>query len=209
LELADEGTIDETLVERRYRFLSQRNAGGTFRAIAERHNDAAVKAATAAGRPVGEAKTVSPATVRKDVERAKHDIISESTRESLIAEQRSVLLDVRRVHYAGMVAGDPDATKMVLNTVVQMREMFGLDAPKRSVVGIGTDVEFARDLANLFDQVGLEAPPDLIFAARGESMPLDVEVVDDDTVAEDAFDQPLDVSTSTPSIGDDETWSNL
>lgn len=175
---------DETLFERRYRFLTQRNAGGTFRAIAERYNREAVKAAVDAGRDPSEAKTISPATVRKDIEWAKRDLIDSSTREHLIAEETVVLLDVRRANYAAMVNGDIDAAKIVLATVTQRRELWGLDAPKRSQIGVGTDVEFASDLVALIESIGADAPSDLVFAARGERVESSRDVMDVDTVPE-------------------------
>lgn len=159
---------DETLFERRYRFLTQRLAGGTFRGIAEKYNRESVSAVVGAGRDPSEARTVSPATVRKDIEWAKRDIIDGSTREALIAEETQVLLDVRRANYAAMVGGDVDAAKIVLSTVTQRRELWGLDAPKRSQIGVGTDVEFAADLVDLIQAVGATAPKDLLFAAHGD-----------------------------------------
>ena len=211
LDLAESDPIeDETLFERRYRFLSQRLAGGTFRAIAERHNKAAVEAVVRVGRDPAEARTVSPATVRKDIEWAKRDLIDTSTREALIAEETQVLLDVRRANYAAMAGGDIDAAKIVLATVTQRRELWGLDAPKRAQIGVGTDVEFAGDLVDLIQMVGVTPPDDLVFAASGErpaiEAPIDVETVD--------LRCPLDVTSPEPRPEPDPPaveapWSNL
>lgn len=184
---------DETLFERRYAFLTQRLAGGTFRGIAEKYNQKAVAAATSAGRDPSEAKTVSPATVRKDVEWAKRDLIEGATREALVAEETQVLLDVRRANYVAMANGDTDAAKIVLATVVQRRELWGLDAPKRSTIGVGTDVEFASDLVALIEAVGSSAPKDLVFAAHGERPALDAPIE-----AEVVPDCPFDVTAPDP-----------
>ena len=159
---------DEALFERRHSFLTQRMAGGTFRSIAERHNKRAIEAVVSAGRSPDEADTVSATTVRKDIDRAKAELINDATREALRGEHRSILLDMRRANYLAMAGGSIDAAKIVMSTLVREAEMFGLDEPKRSVVGVGTDTEFATDLVALIQSVGYEAPADLVFAARGD-----------------------------------------
>lgn len=146
---ADSDPADETLSERRMRALTLRNARATFTQIAER-------------------LSISPAQARKDVLAAKRSIIDESTREHLIAEQQAVIYDVRQAFYLAMGAGDVDAAKVVLSTLQHQRDLWGLDAPKRVNVGIGTDVEFAHDLVSLIESIGHTAPADLVFAARGE-----------------------------------------
>jgi hypothetical protein len=144
---------DEALAERRLHFLSMRNAGATFAAIASRYNERQRAAYEAAGGDPDDAPKLSASTVRKDVLAAKERIIGDETREALIAEETSVILDVRRANYAAMLDGDIDAAKIVLSTVVQRREMRGLDEPKRSVVGVGTDVDFAGTLLDLIRAV--------------------------------------------------------
>lgn len=152
---------DETIVERRSRALSLRNAGATFTQIAERCR-------------------ISPAQARKDVDRARRSLIDESTRESLVADQRAVILDIRRANYAAMVRGDVDAAKLILSSLEREAKLFGLDAPSRSILGIGTDVEFAESLAGLIESVGFTPPDDLLFTARGErAITVDAEPADD------------------------------
>ena len=192
---------DEQLFERRHRFLTQRLAGGTFRVIAERHNKAAVEAVTQAGRPADEAETVTATTVRKDVERAKAELIESATRDMLRGEHRAILLDMRRANYAAMASGDVDAAKVVMSTLQREAEMFGLDEPKRTQIGVGTDVEFATDLADLIRAVGYQPPSDLLFAARGEAIDSKIPTdspVSSDQLAIEAEVVPFDLDAPEP-----------
>lgn len=162
------GLNEEQLFERRHRFLTMRLAGATFSVIARKYNEQQLEAAMQAGRDPETADQVSTTTVRKDVARAKEELITDATRDALRGEHRAILLDMRRANYAAMAAGDIDAAKVVMSTLQREAEMFGLDDPKRSVVGIGTDVEFATDLVGLIQAVGYTPPDDLMFAAHGE-----------------------------------------
>lgn len=163
--------VDETLYERRSRALSLRMAGGTFTQIATKLN-------------------VSAAQARKDVERARRDIIDSATRESLIADHRAIILDIRRSFYGPMTSRDTsnservEAAKLVLSTLQREAELFGLDAPKRMSLGVGTDVEFAETLAALIESVGYAPPADLMFAARGERI--------DSTSSENTIENTID-----------------
>lgn len=186
-----EAVEDETLTERRLRFLSMRNAGGTFDAIAARWNKQQIDAAIAAGRDPSTVRQLSATTVRKDVEKAKLEIVGKATREGMIAETYSVLLDMRRAHYAAALGGDIDATKMVLATTQQQRDLFGLDSPKRAVVGVGTDVEFAEQMFALMQGLGSDAAKELAAIASTER---DLNIVDAEV--EDEPDH-------------DPSWSNL
>jgi hypothetical protein len=190
---------DEALFERRHGFLTQRIAGGTFRSIAERYNAKSIEAVTQAGRPVDEADTVSAATVRKDVERAKAELIDNATRDALRGEHRAILLDLRRANYKAMAGGDVDAAKVVMSTLVREAEMFGLDEPKRTQIGVGTDVEFASDLIGLIHAVvpGAEIPPELAFLAREDPLAID-RVPAGDTGVLDAEVIPLDLTAPDP-----------
>jgi hypothetical protein len=169
---AAEVAEDESLLERRLRFLSLRNSGLTFGAIAERWNKQQ-RAAQEAGGP--KARTLTVTTVRRDVEQAKLAIIGEATREGMIAEVYSVILDVRRANYVPMLNGDVDAAKIVLSTARDQRELFGLDQPKRMAVGVGTDVEFAEEMLSLMHMIGdtADAQKQLMQVASSERM-LDV-----------------------------------
>lgn len=195
---------DETLYERRHRFLTLRNAQMTFRAIAEQHNRTAVKAATDAGLDPDEAKTISPATVRKDIERARRELTSDATRESLVAQEYSVIMDMRRASYQAALGGDVDAIKLIINTSRDVRELFGLDAPKRTQIGVGTDVEFARELSDLIAAIGGAVPNELAFAAGGEHTALDAApdaAADGSSSPDSALDVdviPLDVHSPEP-----------
>ena len=141
---------DETVYERRSRSLELRVAGHTFSEIAELTGK-------------------SPGQARKDVERARQDIIDSATRESLMADHRATVVAVRRAFFKDMTSGNVDAAKIILSTLEREAKLFGLDAPQRVALGVGTDVEFAETLASLIETVGYAPPSDLIFAARGDS----------------------------------------
>ena len=177
-----EAVEDETLTERRLRFLSQRNAGATFDGIAEAFNKRQRQLVIEAGGDPSTAKRVSATTVRKDIEKAKLDIVGQATREGMIAEVYSVILDVRRANYSAMASGDVDAAKVVLATAQQQRDLFGLDAPKRAVVGVGTDVEFSETLLGLIQQLDTATAAKELSQMAASERPLDVldaEVVPD------------------------------
>lgn len=194
-----EAVEDETLTERRLRFLSQRNAGATFDAIAALYNKKQIEAAIAAERDPSSAKTISATTVRKDVERAKLDIVGQATREGMIAETYSVILDVRRANYGAMAGGDIDAAKVVLATVQQQRDLFGLDAPKRAVVGVGTDVEFSETLLALIQQLDTaDAAKELAQAAAVERP---IEIIDAEVVPQ--------ANPFVPQQDSSKAWSNV
>lgn len=194
-----EAVEDETLTERRLRFLSQRNAGATFDAIAALYNKKQIEAAIAAERDPSSAKTISATTVRKDVERAKLDIVGQATREGMIAETYSVILDVRRANYGAMAGGDIDAAKVVLATVQQQRDLFGLDAPKRAVVGVGTDVEFSETLLALIQQLDTaDAAKELAQAAAAERP---IEIIDAEVVPQ--------ANPFVPQQDSSKAWSNV
>ena len=221
---------DEQLYERRHAFLTQRLAGGTYSAIAKRYNEKALEAAMARGGDPTEVETVSSTTVRKDCQRAKQELIDDATREALRGEHRAIILDMRRANYAAMAGGDVDAAKIVMSTLQREAEMFGLDEPKRTQIGVGTDVEFANDLVDLIRAVGYQPPTDLLFAARGEALdgeqpaiegvvvPFDLDAPEPRPSAADGRTCPQDREASAsaepdhapPSADADEGgWSNL
>lgn len=202
---------DDQLFDRRHKFLVQRVAGGTYRQISAKWNT---------DNPT---ETVSEATVRKDVDRAKQEMVDGATRDALRGEHRAILLTMRQANFSPMLKGDVDAAKIVMSTLVREAEMFGLDDPKRSIVGVGTDIEFAADLVGLIKAVGYEPPSDLVFAATGDRAALE-ETSRDETPAliqatrirpfdlcEDALDEPEPVAAPTPAADEpvDAVWSNL
>lgn len=195
-EVAD----DESILERRLRFLSMRNAGGTLAAIAERWNAAQRQIVDRAGGDPSTAKRVSVTTVRKDIEAAKQTLVTESTREGLIAQEYSVILDVRRAAYSAAMGGDVDALKIVQGTGRDVRELFGLDQPKRMSVGVGTDVEFAESLLSLVEQIGADAQRELAQVARQENDFIEGEVI----TSRDETDPP-----ESAEVIPAESWSNL
>lgn len=146
---------DETLVERRMRVLTMRNAGATFTQVADRLNEARIELGL---------EPLSMTTFRKDYDRALLDVASAS-REELLAVESSVLLDVRRAHYTKMMGGDIDATRAVLATVEQRRRMFGLDAPTSTAHGI-SDVDFAEKMYAAIVELGLQPPKEITDGVR-------------------------------------------
>lgn len=175
---------DETLWERRMRALTLRNAGATFRQVAEKTG-------------------VSPAQARKDVSLALREVVAESA-EDMISRQRSILFDIQRANYSAAASGDIDAAKIILSTLEREAKLFGLDAPTRVNVGV-SDVEFAEKTANLISSLGLQPPRELATMSAKVREAIDAEVVDDSL--------PFDVAVGDASEGDDdslsEAWSNI
>lgn len=154
---------DETLWERRARSLTLRNAGATYRQIAEKTG-------------------VSVPTARTDVQAALREVLAE-TAEDMIARQRAILFDIQRANYSAAASGDIDAAKIILSTLERESRLFGLDAPTRVNVGV-SDVEFAEKTASLITSLGLQPPRDLaVMSARvretlTDNEPLDAEIID-------------------------------
>ncbi len=147
---------DETVLERRARALTLRNAGATFRQIADKTG-------------------VSPTQARKDIEVALREVVAESA-ESMIARQRAVLHDIVRANYAAAASGDIDAARVILSTLEREAKLFGLDAPTRVNVGV-SDVEFAERTATLIESLGLTPPRELaVMGSRWREEILDVQV---------------------------------
>lgn len=177
---------DETLWERRMRALTMRNAGATYRQVAEK---------------IG----VSPAQARKDVSLALREVVAEST-DDMISRQRSILFDIQRANYSAAASGDIDAAKLILSTLEREAKLFGLDAPTRVNVGV-SDVEFAEKTATLIESLGLRPPKELatMSARLREDAALDAEIVLPFDVADDATG---DASGEGPPDFDGE-WSNI
>jgi len=146
---------DESLVERRMRVLTMRNAGATFTQIADRVN---------AGRAELGQPLLSVTTIRKDHAKALVDVVAAS-REELIAEHRSVLLDMRRAHYGAALNGDIDSTRLVLSTLEREARLFGLDAPTQVSLGV-SDIDFSERMFTAITELGLEPPKEIADAVR-------------------------------------------
>lgn len=175
---------DETLFERRARSLTLRNAGATFRQIAEKTG-------------------VSPGTARHDVEAALREVVAESA-EAMIARQRSMINDIIRANYAAMASGDVDAARLVLSSLEREAKLFGLDAPTRVNVGV-SDVEFAEKTASLIESLGLTPPKELAVMSAKLRETLDAEVVLPFDVAGGLAGEACEDAAAGP--GDD--WSNI
>jgi hypothetical protein len=177
---------EELRIERQVRALTLRNAGATFRQIADKTG-------------------VSPTQARKDVEVALREVVAESA-ESMIARQRAVLHDIVRANYAAAASGDIDAARVILSTLEREAKLFGLDAPTRVSVGV-SDVEFAERTASLIESLGLSPPRELaVMGSRWREEILDVQA---DEVVESAEGGAgvavLDGGTSVPAG----PWSNI
>lgn len=170
---------DESLWERRMRTLTMRNAGATYKQIAEKMG-------------------ISTTQVRKDIRLAYREVIAE-TAEDMIARQRSILFDIQRANYSAAVGGDIDAQKAILSTLDHEAKLFGLYAPTRVNVGV-SDVEFAEKAATLINSLGLEPPKELVNAIRNRPEDIDGEVVDVPVV------EPAPAA-SGPVAAED--WSNI
>ena len=182
---------DEIRIERQLRALTLRNAGATYRQIAEKTG-------------------VSTATARKDVSSALRDVVSE-TAEDLIARQRAILLDLTRANYAAAASGDIDAARLLIAVMEREARLFGLDAPTRVSVGV-SDVEFAERTASLIQSLGLQPPKELaaMSSALRESF-IDAEVDEDqlafDLADGDGTDGDAPGVRGVPSESDG--WSNI
>ena len=182
---------DEIRIERQLRALTLRNAGATYRQIAEKTG-------------------VSTATARKDVSSALRDVVSE-TAEDLIARQRAILLDLTRANYAAAASGDIDAARLLIAVMEREARLFGLDAPTRVNVGV-SDVEFAERTASLIQSLGLQPPKELaaMSSALRESF-IDAEVDEDqlafDLADGDGTDGDAPGVRGVPSESDG--WSNI
>ena len=212
---------DEQIHERRMRVLTMRNAGAVFTQITEVINRSRVQARIEAG--LDPLPSLSVTTIRKDHAIALREVVAAS-REDIIAEHRSVLLDLRRANYAAAMNGDTDAAKVVLSTLEREARMFGTDAPTRHELGV-SDVDFAQSFADLVGELGLAPPKEILDAIRHTRDDFDVL---DGEVIQDADVCPVTdghVRTSAPasveraetsrdgtdeqSTADDTGWSNL
>jgi len=181
---------DETIFERRMRALTLRNAGATFRQIADK---------------IG----VSPTIARRDVTAALREVMAE-TAEDMIARQRSIVMDIQRANYSAAASGDVDAARVILATLEREAKLFGLDAPTRVNVGV-SDVEFAERTASLIESLGLTPPKELAFmSARLREDMRDDSVLDVDVVLPfDVADSDLSVDLSGVPSEDSGGWSNI
>lgn len=172
---------DESLFERRMRALTLRNAGATYRQIAEKTG-------------------VSAAAARKDVAAALREVVAE-TAEDMIARQRAVLMDIQRANYAAAASGDIDAARLIIATLEREARLFGLDAPTRVNVGV-SDVEFAERTASLIESLGLRPPKELARMRAEELDALDADVILPFDVSEGSG----DADGVSPLV---EGWSNI
>lgn len=151
---------DSQLWERRYKALTLRNGGATYKQIADRTG-------------------VSMQMARKDVQAALREFVR-APAEEMIAQQRAILHDLRRAHYPRALSGDPDSTKAVMACLEHEAKLFGLHAPARVNLGI-TDTEFAQEAVKLIAGLPRDAMADLHRQARTDAAEhgevLDAEVI--------------------------------
>lgn len=195
---------DEELYERRARVLTLRNAGSTFTQIAERIN---------AERILAGLDPLGMTTFRKDHQAALRDVAAAS-RDDLIAEHRSVLLDMRRAHYGAALNGDIDSTRIVISTLEREARMFGIDAPTQVALGV-SEIDFAERMYAAIVGMGLQPPKEIVDGtrrARDEDV-IEAELVDGD-VEPVGGPLPFDLGTGaddedTPDVDTAQRWSNL
>ncbi|ACF34030.1 DNA binding protein [Mycobacterium phage Kamiyu] len=196
LAVSDFGDDEDRLWERRFKIMSLYNGGLTYRQIAQQYD-------------------ISTTQARKDHRLAMQAIVGESV-DDMLARQRSILHDVVKRNYAGLLRGDKDSTGHVLKALDQEAKLFGLNAPARVSVGI-SDTEFAEKLADLLDAVEEDDLKELRRARPATRDIIDAEVDPwDDPVLEDG-EAPVDRGTDGEGGGlrDDGQpsrppgWSNL
>ncbi|QFP94689.1 Rnase E [Mycobacterium phage LilMcDreamy] len=154
--------LNEELFARRVKALFLSNAGATIAKIAEECG-------------------VSTATVRKDLEIAKRQYLTE-TPDQRRATQMSVILDMRKANYPAMMRGDVDAANVILRGLKQEASLFGLFPKVLEVPGIDT-VQFANEAAALIERIAEIDPNGLKEITGGQPRPpLDVDIVEDRVV---------------------------
>lgn len=156
--------LNEELYARRIKALFLSNAGATIAKIAEECD-------------------VSTATVRKDLEIAKRQYLTE-TPDQRRAVQMSVIHDMRKANYPAMMRGDVDAATVILRGLKQEASLFGLFPKVLEVPGIDT-VQFANEAAALIERIAQIDPHGLKeitggHPAEAEPEPLDVVEVRDE-----------------------------
>lgn len=153
---------DETLWERRMQAVSLRNAGMTFAQI-------------------GELQGITAAMVRRDIERALREYTS-GQMDQLIAQHRSVIADMRRANYPGMLRGEKEPAKTILDGMAHEAKLLGMYAPTRVVTGVN-EVEFSERFVELINAVSPNTLKELLSgairrnAADHPDAPVDAEVV--------------------------------
>lgn len=160
----DPAPIDETLWERRMQAVSLRNGGMTFAQIAA-------------------VQGISPAMVRRDIEAALRDYMS-GQMDLLIASHRSIVADMRRANYPGMLRGEKEPAKTILDGMAHEAKLLGMYAPTRVVTGVN-EVEFSERFVELINAVSPNTLKELLSgairrnAADHADDPVDAEVVAD------------------------------
>lgn len=152
---------DETLWERRMQAVSLRNGGMTWAQIAALQG-------------------ISPAMVRRDVERALREYMS-GQMDLLIAQHRSVIADMRRANYPGMLRGEKEPAKTILDGMAHEAKLLGMYAPTRVVTGVN-EVEFSERFVELINAVSPNTLKELLSGAirrnaADHDTPVDAEIV--------------------------------
>lgn len=167
--------LNEELYARRVKALFLHNAGATIAKIADECG-------------------VSTGTVRKDLEIAKRQYLSE-TPEQRRAVQMAVIMDMRKANYPAMMRGDTDAANVILRGLKQEAQLFALFPKVLEVPGIN-DVEFANEAAALIERIAELDPHGLKELTHAHHRPTP-ESVDADVV--EAADVPDECGTgATP-----------
>lgn len=123
--------------ERRATVLRMRNAGATWKSIADQ---------------VG----VSVDTCVRDVQAALREILREPA-EDMIANQRAMLHDMKRAVFVRALRGEDAAIDRMVKLFDHEAKLFGLYAPARVNVGV-SDEDFAATAVELMREIGVEPP---------------------------------------------------
>lgn len=137
----DERPSDETLWERRHEAVSLRNAGLTYEQI-------------------GAHQGISPAQVRRDIELALRDYV-EGHMDTMIAQHRSILADIRKANYPSMLSGNKDAAKTIIDGLTHEAKLLGMYAPARVITGV-SEMEFSERFIELIEAISPDTLKELL-----------------------------------------------
>lgn len=158
-------TRDLDRLERRADVLRLRNQGVPYKDIAKKHS-------------------VSTQTVYHDIQIAVKDVLDESAGE-LVATQKSILRDIIKAQYPGLLAGDTKAAEVMLKALAHQATLLGINAPSRVAVTAVQDEDFSLTLARMMISIGVQPPPEIAppdLYAEIPRKPVVVDAVPDDWV---------------------------
>lgn len=138
--------------ERRMKVLSFWNAGVPYNKIAEQLG-------------------ISLSTVGQDIKLGLREAVQHST-DQIVARQLTVLRDIRKGCYQGVLSGDPQAASTMIKALEHEAKLFGLYAPQRIAISV-SDEEFALTAAKLMAGMDMTPPPSML-KNRAEAVVIDM-----------------------------------